>query len=124
MPLSPPTEQDVHDCVAYYRPILHLEDWDLDVQFSKDEVDGSEASCAASPEYRHAVLRFDLAIIPPAMLARTVLHEMTHCQTWRLAQVADDLCAGDAFRGAVADRAHEDVTTAFEHIIFKIVGEP
>lgn len=76
----------VHRAFRYWRPILGLESWQLDVRFDEAE---DLATCAAKPAYEEATLHFNVPRIrrelPNLYMAveELCLHEMVHCIAWR-----------------------------------------
>lgn len=76
----------VHRAIKYWRPILGLESWDLQVNFDEPKYLGS---CLAKPSYEEAALSFNLkrmrAELPPtyAAVEELAVHELVHCLLWR-----------------------------------------
>lgn len=79
----------VHRAVAYWRPILGLESWDLLVKFDEPKY---LACCVAKPSYEEAVLSFNLtrmrAELPPtyAAVEELAVHELVHALLWRCSE--------------------------------------
>ena len=97
---------------------LRLGDWALDVQFVPL---GHRADCEAKPEYREALLRFDLRKIRREELFAYVLHEMLHCHVWKLAAVGERYARDPKDREAV-NWEEEALTTELERILTPLLA--
>ena len=73
----------------YWRPILGLESWQLELRYDEEE---HLATCAALPAYEEATLHFNVrrirAELPNTYLAteELTLHELVHCVAWRASE--------------------------------------
>ena len=76
---------------------MGLDRWNLLVVNAKpDDPEPCKASCLAMPEYTMATLTFDLTRLETGDdLEELVVHEMAHCLTWGLANVAETLAGDD-----------------------------
>ena len=81
------------------------------------------ADCDAKPEYKEALLRFDLKKIPAADLEAYVVHELLHCHVWRLASVGEYLAKTPTEKRAV-EEAEESLTTDLERLILGLMRQP
>jgi hypothetical protein len=76
----------VHRAFAYWRPIVGLESWQIDVLW--DECHDT-ATCQAKPAYEEATLHFNLPEMKRklpntyAAVEELTLHELVHCLMWR-----------------------------------------
>lgn len=106
-----PTEAAVRALVRKWQRLLALEDVVIDVQFAKDTENGSVASCFARPEYRDAVVRFDLDAIPPEGVEEHVVHELSHYPVWALSKFALQSCEDNPRLARIASDMEEELTT-------------
>lgn len=97
--------------VRTWQPRLLLDTWALTVQVTR-RMDAA-ADCEARPEYLEALLRFNPALIRPEDLEAVVVHELLHCHTWALWEVAED---GDRVR---AEREHERLTSTLQRVVMR-----
>lgn len=84
---------EIDQILAYWQPILDLENWDIRIGFTEAE---SVACCLAKPQYLTAMLDFNLARLGQEIKTRPeleelVLHELVHARLWALANVLPDL---------------------------------
>lgn len=114
-----PSKRHVRARVAYWQTRLNLTGWDVAVAFGPDP-DGADASCLAKPEYRSAVVTFDLALLKPADVERTVVHELLHCLVWPLANAANALAKGDKAAEEWVRTEEETLTTALERLLIQM----
>jgi hypothetical protein len=106
--------------VDLLKPILRLDDWTIKVQFVK--IASHRADCEANPEYKEAVIRFDVSRISTDDLIPFVVHEMLHCVIWRLAHVAESFTDDDA-KLEWSRIEEEYLTTQLEQIIVPMVSD-
>ena len=107
----------------HWRKVLHLENWRIGVTFEPDKEEESEASCLAQPEYAAAVLRFDLAKIPPEEMDAYIVHELLHCHVWPLANFGNSACADDPVK-LEALRHHEELlVTTLERLVLSLTKD-
>lgn len=72
------TPKKVKKEVAAFQHLLGLKDWDLEVKFTVQE-DDSIADCVADPEYKSAVISFNLDRLKGKRhLRETIIHELMH----------------------------------------------
>lgn len=99
--------------VEYWQPRLKLADWTIKVRVGTTKND-----CAAEnhsqPEYKEALIEFNLDLVPEAELEDYVVHELSHCHVERLAQVALD--NAPAVMHKVISDMEEDLATMIEKI--------
>lgn len=86
----------LHDVVCglveQCREPLAKNNWALRVITGDLSPDHARGSCEARPEYREALLTFDFdRILTGDDLQELVVHEMTHCDTWELHTLAEEL---------------------------------
>jgi hypothetical protein len=121
------TREQIHKYVKKWRKILRLEHWRLRVcvrdTTPPTDKDPSKASCEAWPEYREANLTFTLDLIEaePTDLEELVAHEMCHCRSWPLTQVADEFAKQHEGLKEWARIATETVTTDFADLMYAVV---
>jgi len=101
------TRGQVLALVAKWQARLLLDAWKVRVILTTKL--GHLAECEASPEYLDAVLRFNPARLTPENLEETVVHELIHCHTWELWDLA-----GDA-----GTKAHEKLTSILQRIVMR-----
>jgi hypothetical protein len=96
--------------VAYWVPKLRLQDWQIRVVF--DSSYAGRAACEAKPEYKEALLTFNLdrCAAEEEDLEGCVVHELLHCLTWAQAEVTEGLCTTDEHWEA-SRKAEEAATT-------------
>lgn len=93
--------------VKYWRPILGMDAWLLDVRFDEAV---NLATCNAKPRYEEATLNFNLkrirAELPPtfAALEELTVHELTHCLIWKANETAVSRVARGFLRARDAGR--------------------
>lgn len=118
------TQAAVTRRIRYWKERMLLNHWRLVVQFGKDEQEESEASCLAMPEYLHATLRFDLDKIHPDEIDSYVIHELSHCAIWGLANCATSMCGDDTAK-LESVRVHEEtMATYIERMVEHLTREP
>jgi hypothetical protein len=109
----------LHAIVRLYMPVLGLDKWEITARWVEaEDAGGGElvaGYCEPNPTYKHAVI--GVAWPPVGDLEETVVHELVHCQTARLAFLAgaapgtwareewEDVAEQTA-RGMVAVRRH------------------
>lgn len=108
--------------VVSYRRLMALDDHDITVVFAKhDREREGIANCTTEPEYRRAVLSFDLEAVlteakaspdPSTYLHRLVRHELAHVGLWKLAMLSEEHMPKKMQRYAVAE--HEACATWIE----------
>ena len=113
------TKRAVTSRVKWWQKRLGLTDWQIRIEFGSD-ADGSDAACSAAPEYKFATLHFDLTKIDPAMIERYVVHELSHCFVWRLANCAHALAAGDKSKEEWVRTEEETLTTHLENLLVQL----
>lgn len=114
--------QYILDLLAHYTPLLGLEDWDFKVEFYNTTEDmklGERASagCSAQSDYKNAVLSFALDALPPELLDRTVVHELTHCLLWPMTHYMDRWAGEDAEKQEISRYQLEYVTADLDRIL-------
>jgi hypothetical protein len=89
-------ERHVHQYIEKWRAPLGLNRWQIKVTFGPlTDTEGSPAAgCAALSRYRDAEVQFDLdqyveALRDPTVLERDVVHELMHCHTAKLRELAE-----------------------------------
>lgn len=110
------TEADVKRTVGRLRTPLWLDGWWIDVETGRSE-SGASASCAASPEYTQATLKFDLEQVSRENLLGYVIHELMHCHVWPLAHLATQLADGNKVQLEMIRVEEERLTTTLEKIL-------
>lgn len=121
------TRTQIHKYVKKWRKILRLQDWRLRVLVRdttpSDDKDPCKGSCHAAPEYREALLTFTLDLIEaePTDLEELVAHEMSHCISWPLTQMADEFAKQHEGLKEWARIATETVTTDFADLMYAVV---
>jgi hypothetical protein len=79
----------VRSIVDAVREPLELDRWEIRVDAGPEEEDGGRATCIPLPEYRCATINFDFDRIQTGDdLAELAVHEMTHCHTAPLHDLA------------------------------------
>ena len=103
------------------REPLELDRWQI-MPVAGPIVEG-RAACSASPEYREATLAFDFDQLKTGdVLDETIVHEITHCHTWPLHALAENLGKALAnslpktHRRAMAELLAEEVRKAAEQV--------
>lgn len=104
--------------VRRWQKKLLLGDWKITVQSGPLDT-GERADCDARPEYKEALLRFDPEKIPADELDGFVIHELLHCHTWRLEQIAEEWGQSESRYAFVRDVA-EAVVTELERAILNV----
>ena len=102
---------------------MQLTHWRITILFEVDEEDGSEAACSASPEYLAAEVRFDLAQIEPDEVDAYVIHELSHCLIWPLANTAQSLCGTDAAHLENVREREEGLATTIERLVLHLTKD-
>lgn len=117
-----PLESTVLDTVNQLREPLGLDRWAFYVE-NGDAGDDARAACNAMPEYREATIVFNFdAMKTGDDLDEFVVHEMTHCHTWPLHAVAEQLANALAdslpqyARDALRKKLQEEVREAAERV--------
>lgn len=102
--------------MKYWQPHLRLQDWQLQVVF--DRAYDGRAACEARPEYKEAVLVFNLerCAAEDEDLEGCVVHEMNHTHTWAQAAVSESLC-GTPEHWDLSEKAEEAATTELTLLI-------
>lgn len=104
-----PLKTRIERAAAYWRPILGLESWNIQIRYDERECLGT---CVARPSYLEAELTFNTRRIGSEIktkkgLEELVLHELVHCVIWHASERAVSqvthaiLRARDAGRGAL-----------------------
>ena len=107
--------RDILRCVKMLRPLLCLEDWNIEVKF--DDAMEHSGECRADPEYQYAVLTFSPKKIDTRLVLAYAAHELLHCHIWALAHVAEVFANKDKQKLEMVRLAEEALTTRMEHII-------
>lgn len=82
--------EHVTDIVNKVREPLGLDRYEL--QLAHGPMEKATASCVANPEYHQASLAFDFDKMQTGVdVAEIVVHEMTHCHTWELHTLCEEL---------------------------------
>lgn len=107
------------DTIAKVREPLGLDQWQL--HFEARAMPDARAACEASPEYREAVITFDFDKLKTGDdIDEVAVHELTHCHTWGLHTLAEELadalaeCAPPSHRKALRELLREQVRKAAE----------
>lgn len=103
--------------IRYWKSRMLLDHWKLGVSFDPDAEDDSEASCLAMPEYLQATLRFDLTKIDPAEIDHYIVHELSHCAIWPLANAAHSMCGEDEAKLENVRVHEEGLATYIERMV-------
>lgn len=103
--------------VAKWRPRLLLDAWEITVQVNRRI--RARADCEAAPAYLEAVIRFNPTLIKPEDLEATVVHELLHCHTWRLWELAGRTPDDDPIPPDEAERAHELLTSTLQRVVMR-----
>jgi hypothetical protein len=80
--IRPPSlQRQIETLLAYWRPVLGLESWGIQVRFDEKT---DKANARVSLQYEEATLNFNLAKIAAgcachAALQELTLHELVHC---------------------------------------------
>jgi len=101
---------------------LGLGDWEFQIvrqEYAAKDV-SDLAGCQAKPEYKSAVLYFDVARIPPEELDSYIIHELLHCHIWELVALTDKLATTPAEREAIR-LAEERLTTTLERLFARLL---
>jgi hypothetical protein len=107
--------------VRAWQKRLCLQDWKITVLVGALD-DGARADCDARPEYREAVIRLDPDKISADELDAFCCHELLHCHTWRLEQLAEEWGRSESQYQFARDTA-ETMVTDLERIILKLAGK-
>lgn len=109
--------------VRWWRRVLRLENWAIEVDGeSPSDADGA-ADCDAKPEYLLARLRFDRAALEgPGELDKAIVHELIHLSAWRLAHVAETLADGDKRLLEWIRMEEETLITTLERLVVHLKG--
>jgi hypothetical protein len=107
---------------------LLLHDWKIGVVFGPVPCDEGEepgrAECFARPEYKEATIYWDpkrVTIESDEDLDDWCKHELTHCHTWKLEQMAEFWAGDDAQKYETVRNVAEDLVTTLEKV-FKHIG--
>jgi hypothetical protein len=105
--------------VAYWVPKGNLQDWQIRVVF--DLTYKGRAACEARPEYKEAVLTFNLdrCAAEREDMEGCVLHELMHCHTWAQAAATERHCKTDD-DWELSRLAEEAATTALMELLLRI----
>lgn len=103
--------------VAKWRTRLLLDTWDITVRVNSRIK--ARADCEAAPAYLEAVIRFNPTLIRPEDLEATVVHELLHCHTWRLWEMASRTADDDPVPPVEAERAHELLTSTLQRVVMR-----
>ena len=106
--------------VRHWQQRLGLGDWTITIQCVTLP---HRADCDAKPEYKEALIRFDLKKIAPEDVEAYVVHELLHCHVWRLASVGEYLAKTPTEKRAV-EEAEESLTTDLERLILGLMRQP
>ena len=106
--------------VELAKPYLQIQDWNIVVQFAR--IPGHRADCEANPEYKDALVRFDIDRISNEDLTSFVVHELLHTIIWKLAHVAETFTDDDAKLEWVR-MEEESLTTHLERIIVPLIED-
>lgn len=87
---TPPLRKQIETLLAYWRPILGLDSWVIEVRWNEKHHTGW---CIAKPKYREAMIGFNLARIKkecgrPEQVEDLVLHELLHAVVWKASETA------------------------------------
>jgi hypothetical protein len=104
--------------LRHWQKKLLLSDWKISVEVGALD-DGSRADCDARPEYKEAKIRLDPDKIPLDELDGFLVHELLHCHTWRLEQIAEEWGQSESRYAFVRDVA-EAVVTDLERIVLNV----
>lgn len=120
------------DRVNALKEPLGLDRWSLLCQAGP--IENATASCSADPEYKKACLQFDVDSMDTGDdLDEVITHEMTHCHTWPLHTLAEQLALAlaeaapkylrKALRKKLLEevrKAGEEVTTDVGHVYLRL----
>lgn len=124
MPRRRVSKKAVLERVAHWRSRLLLDDWALGVIVdAMPPEDDATAANAAEPEYRRATLYFDPYQIPAKELDDYVVHELLHCLTEPLAQLATVAAGDDPMRKEAVRMAEEELVTRLERVCRSLATE-
>lgn len=103
------------------REPLALDRWSIQPEIA--QLEDARACCAASPEYREARISFDLDKLQTGdEVDEIAVHELTHCHTWPLHALAENLAqalaesAPESLREPLAKLLLEEVRKAGEQV--------
>lgn len=107
------TQAQVLKLVAKWQRKFGLGDWNIETVFPEASFKDA-ANCEAAPEYKTAVIYFNLARIPEEDLVDYVRHELFHVHIWTLASIAYDMAGNDKVLQEQVRKAEEGCATALE----------
>lgn len=116
-PPFPGDEQLTFDLVETWRPRLHLDRWNINVDFDSERE--SAASCEALEEYCTGTVYFNLEQMDDAPIERYVVHELLHCHVNVLASVALTLAGNSKIKKEMVRRAEESLVTLLERLFIQ-----
>ena len=81
-------EETISDCLAKWKPLLSLSDWDIrPVVVRKEWRKSGDVKIDSSNRMAALMVRFDLN---PAYLEQIVVHELLHIKLWGLDQMIEE----------------------------------
>jgi len=113
------TRRQVLALVAKWKPRLLLDSWDIGVKLTTTLDARVQADCSCAPEYLDAVVRINPALVTPEELEAVIVHEMLHCLTWPLAELAEDAAGTDPATGKRVAAAHELLTSTLQRVVMR-----
>lgn len=114
-------EARIRKLVRKHQRTLRLWDWEIGVDFPTEGMTNA-ADCEASPEYRQALLRFNLSKIPTEDDEAFVLHEAVHCWVEGLAHCALTLAGTDTKLQEWVRIEEENLTRAIQQIVVALTS--
>jgi hypothetical protein len=123
--MSKKGRKEVDKILAKWRPRLFLGEWSIDVQFPEEGPDGGVgydivAECYPDPVYMIATIKVHKAWFkhPPKAREFAIAHELVHCHTQELWNIADRQANGYAIPRQMVTEAVERLTQRITNIAF------
>ena len=105
----------------FWQKKMLLADWKITLVLGPLEDDEEcKADCEAKPEYREAVVRLNLAVIPDDEIDSYCIHELAHVVGWALEQQAENSAGEDEQKYDTVRFIAETVATKWEEIILNV----
>ena len=102
----------------FWQKLMLLGEWKITTKYGPLE-HGEKADCDAKPEYREALIRFDHRKISADEVDAYCIHELVHCITWPIEQLAEN-SAADENSHATARFICETTATKLEEVILHV----
>ena len=110
--------------VRYWRNVLRLGAWGIEVEADPPTDADGAADCAAKPEYLIAQLWFDLkALDKPGELDAAVVHELLHLYCWKTVHAAETMAKGDPVLLEWIRTEEEALVTSLERLVLHLTKE-